>query len=213
MARITVIGGTGYAGRGIVEAAVERGHEVTSYSRHLPEDRLDGVEYRTGSFAEEDVAREAVDGSDVVVVAVPPRGEMVGRVGGAIAQLASIAQDSGARLGVVGGAASLRVAPDGPRILDGDVPAELKPEMLEMAQVLSDLRAADEALDWFYFSPAGGFGSFAPGETTGKYRLGGEVLVTDAQGNSNLSAGDLGIAILDEIEKPAHRRERFTAAY
>jgi putative NADH-flavin reductase len=43
--------------------------------------------------------------------------------------------------------------------------------------------------------------------------VGGDVLVTDAEGRSNLSNGDLGLVILDEIERPAHRRARFTAAY
>lgn len=213
MARITVIGGTGYAGNGVVEAAVARGHEVISYSRNLPEQVRDGVTYRTGSVVEEGMARAAVEGSDVVVVALSPRGDMAGEVAPTVARLAGIAQAAGVRLGVIGGAGSLQVAPGGPRIVDGDVPAEVKPEMLEMAEVLADLKASDEALDWFYLSPAGGFGSFAPGETTGEYRLGDDVLVTDADGNSNLSAGDLGLVIVDEIEQPAHRRARFTAAY
>ena len=213
MARITVIGGTGYAGSGVVKAAVQRGHDVTSYSRSLPDQRVDGVTYKTGSILEDAVARPAVQGADVVVVALSPRGDMAGQVVGAVAQLAAIAQEAGVRLGVIGGAGSLQVAPGGPRIVDGDVPAEYKPEMLEMAEVLGNLKASDEALDWFYFSPAGGFGAFAPGETRGTYRLGGDVLVTDAQGNSNLSNGDLGLIIVDEIERPAHRRARFTAAY
>lgn len=213
MARITVIGGTGYAGSGVVKIAAARGHEVTSYSRSLPEQEVDGVRYKTGSILDEPVAHDAVQGADVVVVALSPRGDMAGRVKDAVARLAAIAREAGVRLGVIGGAGSLQVAPGGPRILDGDVPAEYKPEMLEMAAVLDHLKASDESLDWFYFSPAGGFGAFAPGETTGRYRLGGDVLVTDAEGHSNLSSGDLGMVILDEIERPAHRRTRFTAAY
>ncbi len=213
MARITVIGGTGYAGSGVVKAAAARGHEVTSYSRHVPAQQVDGVTYQTGSVLEASVARAAVEGADVVVVALSPRADMAGHVAGAVAQVAAIAQETGVRLGVIGGAGSLQMAPGGPRILDGDVPPEYKPEMLEMAEVLGNLKASDESLDWFYFSPAAGFGAFAPGETTGKYRLGGDVLVTDAEGHSKLSNGDLGLAILDEIEQPAHRRARFTAAY
>ena len=213
MARITVIGGTGYAGSGVVKAAVAPGHAVTSYSCKLPSQRIDGVTYKTGSVLDEPVARAAMQDADVVVVALSPRADMTGRVASTVARLAALAREAGVRLGVIGGAGSLQVTPGGPRILDGDVPPEYKPEMLEMAEVLDGLRASDESLDWFYFSPAGGFGAFAPGDTTGKYRLGGDVLVTDAHGHSNLSNGDLGLAILDEIERPAHRRARFTAAY
>ena len=62
-------------------------------------------------------------------------------------------------------------------------------------------------------SPAGGFGSYNPGEFRGEYRVGGDVLLTDAEGNSDISGADFGVAIVDEIEVPAHRRKRFTVAY
>ena len=37
MSRITVIGGTGYAGSAIVAEAAARGHQVTALSRSLPD--------------------------------------------------------------------------------------------------------------------------------------------------------------------------------
>ncbi|WP_448631842.1 NAD(P)-dependent oxidoreductase [Cellulomonas soli] len=133
---------------------------------------------------------------------------------GIVADLATAVQGTGTRLGVIGGAGSLHVAPGGPRLVDTDVfPEEFKPEALEMAAALDDLRATDPTVDWFYLSPAGGFGAFAPGEHTGTFRLGDDVLLTDADGGSNLSGADLAQAIVDEIETPAHRRARFTAAY
>ena len=69
-----------------------------------------------------------------------------------------------------------------------------------------------EGFGWFYVSPAGGFGSYAPGEATGKYRTGGDILLTDANGNSHISGADFATASVDEIEAPAHHRERFTVA-
>ena len=63
------------------------------------------------------------------------------------------------------------------------------------------MRGAEEGLDWFFVSPAGGFGAFAPGERTGAYRVGGDVLLTDENGDSNLSGQDLAVALVDEIEK------------
>jgi putative NADH-flavin reductase len=82
-----------------------------------------------------------------------------------------------------------------------------------MAGVLEDLRGADTRLDWFYVSPAGGFGSHAPGRSTGTYRLGGDILLVDSAGQSNISGPDLALAVVEEIENPAHRRTRFTVAY
>jgi len=47
----------------------------------------------------------------------------------------------------------------------------------------------------------------------GAYRLGGDVLLTDAAGKSTIGGEDFAAAILDEIEHPAHHRQRFTVAY
>jgi putative NADH-flavin reductase len=43
--------------------------------------------------------------------------------------------------------------------------------------------------------------------------LGGDRLIEDGQGKSLISREDFAVAILDEIERPQHRRQRFTAAY
>ena len=64
-------------------------------------------------------------------------------------------------------------------------------------------------LDWTAISPAA---SIQPGERTGKFRLGLDHLIEDDKGQSRISREDFAIAILDEIEKPKHIRQRFTAA-
>jgi putative NADH-flavin reductase len=61
--------------------------------------------------------------------------------------------------------------------------------------------------------PALSFGSWAPGEKTGKFRLGTDILVTDASGNSEISGADYATAFADEIENPAHHQARFTIGY
>jgi putative NADH-flavin reductase len=213
MARISVFGGTGYAGGNIVAEAARRGHSVTSYSRTLPEQRTEGVEYVQGSLLDPTTRTKALDGADVVVVTVAPRGDMAGAVRDGIKALATEAEQAGVRVGVIGGAGSLHVAEGGPRLFDTDgFPAEYKPESLEMADALDDLRAT-ESLDWFYVSPPAAFGGFAPGEALGTYRVGGDVLLTDEGGNSFIGGADFGRALVDEIEQPAHRRARFTVAY
>jgi uncharacterized protein len=214
MARISVFGGTGYAGSNIVAEAARRGHTVTSVSRSLPGQRVDDVEYVTGSLLDADTRAKALANSDVVVVTVAPRGDMAGRVQAGIAALAAEAEQAGVRIGVVGGAGSLHVAEGGPRLFDtADFPADYKPESLEMAAALDDLRAAPESLDWFYVCPPAGFGGFAPGEPRGTYRVADDLLLTDDEGNSFIGGADFGTAVVDEIERPAHRRARFTVAY
>ncbi|CAM3501785.1 NAD(P)-dependent oxidoreductase [Isoptericola cucumis] len=213
MARITVIGGTGYAGTHIVREAARRGHDVTSVSRSLPAEPVDGVRYDTGSVLEDDTLRAAAAGADAVVATVSPRGEMAGEVAPAYARLADVAREHGVRLGVVGGAGSLLVAPGGPRLVDTpEFPEAFQAEAREFAGILDDLREQPDGLDWFYLSPAATFGAYAPGEATGTYRTGGDVLVTDDSGQSAISGPDFAAALVDEIENPAHRRERFTVA-
>ena len=72
---------------------------------------------------------------------------------------------------------------------------------------------AAAGLDWVFLSPAGAYGAWAPGDRTGTYRLGGEVALFDADGGSNISGADFGVAIIDEIEKQAHHREHVGVAY
>lgn len=213
MAKVKVLGGTGYAGSNIVRVAVERGHEVTSYSRNLPADAVEGANYVTGSVFDPDFLAQVVADADVVVETLSPRGDLEGKLEGVVAELSVLAQDAGVRLGVVGGAGSLLVAPGGPKLMDGDFPAEFLAEATTGEALLEALRVSAGALDWFYVSPAAAFGAWAPGEATGTFRIGGDVLLVDADGNSNISGADLAAALVDEIESPAHRRQRFTVAY
>ncbi len=186
-------------------------HQVTSYS---PSSQLLAWTTKSGTVLDEVVLVRAVADTDVVVSALSPRGDMEGQTSGVLAKVADLARNSGVRLGVIGGAGSLLVAPDGPKLAETDgFPDAFKPEAAEMGAVLEDLRASSGGLEWFYVSPAGGFGAWAPGEATGTYRIGGDVLLTDADGQSNISGADLAKAIVTEIEEPTHTGSRFTVAY
>ena len=79
MASITVLGGTGYAGAAVVAEAQKRGHDVTAVSRTAPASPVEGVEYVTGSALDSGVLNRVVDGQDVVIEAVSPRGDMTGK--------------------------------------------------------------------------------------------------------------------------------------
>lgn len=216
MARIVVLGGTGYAGTGIVTEAAQRGHDVLSVSRTAPAELPAGAAHRAGDLRDEALLAEVLEGADVVIAASAPRGELAepGVLRGIYATVARLAGEKGARFGVVGGAGSTLVAEGGPQVQDTpDFPDAFKAEANELTAVLGDLRADETGLDWFFVSPAGGFGAYAPGERTGEYRTSDDVLLVDADGNSALSAEDLGVAILDEIQQPSHRRARFHVAY
>jgi putative NADH-flavin reductase len=70
---------------------------------------------------------------------------------------------------------------------------------------------AEKDIDWVFFSPAGAFDE--KGTRTGKFRLGKDDLIVDAEGNSHISVQDYAVAMVDELEKPAHHQERFTIGY
>lgn len=212
MTRIAVIGGTGYAGSNIVAEAVSRGHSVISIARSIPTERVEGAVYLEGNILDVPSLLEQIDEAEVVIQAISPRGDMVGKVRSATAELFAALPEN-VRLGVVGGAGGSLVAPDGPRVIDAGFPEEFKAEAFEAIGVLEDLQADSSGKDWFFVHPAGGFGAWAPGERTGDYRDGGQVLVTDDKGESFISGPDLGVAFVDEIESPKHHRENFAVGY
>jgi putative NADH-flavin reductase len=212
MASIVVFGGTGYTGGHVVSEAAARGHQVVSVSRSEPKERLDGVRYEIG--AAEDVAARVIPEADAVVAALAPRGDMAGRLVEVYGELARLSAEAGARYLQVGGFSSLRPAPGEPRFVEGEVPEQYRAEALEgeaTRVLLAD--SAPEGLDWVFVSPAGTYGAWAPGERTGTYRVGGEVALFDAQGESNISGADFGAAIVEEIETPSHHREHIGVAY
>lgn len=214
MATITVLGGSGYAGAAVVAQARRRGHAVTAVSRTLPQERVDGVDYREGSALDHDLLAGVSQGRDVVVVALSPRGDMEGKLEGVVADLIDLLDGTSTRLGYIGGASSLQVEQGGPTIWEvshEQIPDDVKPEIVTGLQARELLLDSPQTLDWFYVSPPQDFGSWLNTPSKGAYQLGGDVLLRDAEGNSTISAADLALAIVDEIETPTHHRSRFTA--
>ena len=214
MAKVAVFGGTGYTGGNIAREAASRGHSVVSYSRHLPADLAGPARFEQGSIHDASLVAKVAAEVDVIVVAIhgySPDGPALIE---ALPALADAAIASGTRLAVMGGAGSSLVAENGPRLVDTpEFHPEWKPEALAMAEVLQWLRDTDTALDWFLISPGALYGSYAPGETTGTYRTGDDVLVTKEDGSSEISGTDLALAFVDEIENPKHSRQRFTVGH
>jgi putative NADH-flavin reductase len=169
------------------------------------------VRVRTGDAADSTGVTRLGTGQDAVVAAIrPPAGREDELVTTTTALLAGMA-GTGARLVVVGGAGSLAVPGSGGRLVADD-PDLVEPGYRGVARAgvhqLAACRAA--AVDWTYVSPPA---VMLPGTRTGRYRMGGDELLVDAAGRSTISVEDLAMALVDEIETPAHRRARFTVAY
>jgi putative NADH-flavin reductase len=215
MATIAIFGGTGYAGSAIRDEALRRGHTVISVSRKEAElAGTPGFISRAGNLYDPALLDHMAVEADVLVVAIRAGQQDGVRLADAVTMLAKAAAEHSTRLGFVGGAGSLHVTEGGPRVVDLPAfPDAHKGEALGQADVLAALRETAADVDWFYLSPAASFGAYAPGEATGHYRLGGDVLLADADGNSNISGADYAKAFVDEIEQPEHRRHRFSVAY
>ena len=211
MTTIAIIGGTGYTGGNLAREATARGHHVISFSRSAPAEPVEGVTYEHGTSAE---ATRVVPGADVVVATLSPRGATAGTLRATYAALADAAVENGTRLVVVGGFSSLRPAEDEPRFAEGEIPEQFREEALEGDSVRAWLQtSAPDGLDWTFVSPAGGYGAWAAGERTGRYRVGGEVALFDDEGRSEISGPDFAVALVDEIESHAHPREHIGVAY
>jgi putative NADH-flavin reductase len=212
MSSIVVFGGTGYTGGNIVREAVSRGHHVVSVSRSAPKEPVPGVQYETGPV--EEVAPRVIPGADAVVATLSPRGDLAGRLVAVYRDLAQQSAAVGARYLQIGGFSSLRPAPGQPRFVEGDVPEQFRAEALEgdaTRAMLAD--TAPDDLDWVFVSPAGGYGSWAAGESTGSYRVGDDVALVDDSGASNISGADVARAVVDQIDNPIHHRAHIGIAY
>ena len=206
--KIAIIGATGFVGSKILAECLDRGHDVTavvSNASALPSaSKLRAVE---ADATKSEALAHAIAGHDVVISAFNPGKDPDGT--GTQAIIDGVRQSGVGRLLAVGGAGTLEVAP-GQRLIDQpDFPAEWKDGALRTAAFLEQLRA-EKDVDWAFVSPAA---NLAPGERTGHYRTGGDQLMADAKGESRISLEDYAVAMLDEAERPAHHRARFSVAY
>ena len=212
MTKIVVFGGTGYTGANIVREAASRGLEVVSVSRSEPTERVEGVQYEVGDARQ--VAPRVVAGASAVVAALSPRGAMAGQLVEVYGELVRVTAAAGGRYLQVGGFSSLRPAEGAPRVVEGDIPEQYRPEALEgEATRVMLVETAPADLDWVFVSPAGSYGAWAAGERTGTFRVGGEVALFDPAGESTISGPDFAVAIVDEIVTPTHHREHIGVAY
>lgn len=212
--KITVLGAAGNVGRRVVNEALSRGHQVTAVVRKTAS--FNAVPSAANAVVGdvnniEDVANASA-GQDVVISAIRPVPGDKNSSDLTTATLMDGLAQSGVRLLVVGGAATLTVPGTGGKTVIEDpnfLPATARPIGQASADQLQACRA-ETRVDWAYLSPPA---QLMPGERTGHYRLGSDELLLDAQGNSSISMEDIAVVLLDEAESPSQHRTRFTAAY
>jgi uncharacterized protein len=202
--KIAVIGASGNAGSRITAELAARGHAVTAIARN-PEKiaKLAGVVPTKGDASDEAGLAQLLRGHDAAISSIH-------FLASDPAKLIGAAKASGVgRYLVVGGAGSLEVAPGVRLVTTPGFPAQYKAEAEKGAAFL-DLLRQEKELNWTFLSPSA---LFAPGERTGRFRLGTDQLLTGADGKSWISFEDFAVALADEIERPAHIRRRFTVGY
>jgi putative NADH-flavin reductase len=210
--KIALIGASGFIGTALREEALARGHQVTAIvsnpGKIAP---AAGLVVHAVDVNDTAALSAALAGHELVISAFSghAQADVRGAYGRGIRSIIAAAKAAALRLLVVGGAGSLEVAP-GQQLLDSPAfPPEYRGTAEGARDALHWLRD-EPTLDWTMLSPPM---AIFPGPRTGQFRLGGDQLLVDAEGKSQVSVDDYAIAMLDEAEKPAHRRQRFTVAY
>jgi len=211
--KIIVYGASGMAGSRIIAEALSRGHEVTAVSLDGSNPDMPGLTVVAADATDVETVAALAAGHDVAVSAMAPPRDGSDPIKPFLALnkhlVAGLAKAGVPRLVTIGGAGTLQVEPGMDLVDQPGFPAAYKGEALAHREVLAFYRTVAD-LDWTCISPAVEFG---PGERIGGYRTALDDLIADADGDSRISAEDYAIAVLDEIENPAHSRERFAVAY
>lgn len=213
---VLLIGATGFVGTAILNELVNRGHRVTAVVRDV--EKLagkKGIEAVKADVADVDAIAKLAEGKDAIISSYNPRWanpDIARLTTENYPKIVEAAKKSGVkRLLIVGGAGTLFCAP-GLRVVDsGAIPEEIMGAVRALGDFYLNSLMNEQDIDWVFFSPAGTFD--AEGKRTGKFRLGKDDLIVDAEGNSHISVEDYAFAMIDELEKEEHHKERFTIGY
>lgn len=211
--KIALIGASGFIGSALLTEALSRGHHVTALvtrpERVAPQENVVSVK---SDVLNTDALAEQLRGVEAVISAFSGHAQedVYGYYLKGFHSILSATQHASVpRLMIVGGAATLEVAP-GKLLLDSPAfPKEYR-ATAEGAQTALEALRTQTAQAWTFLSPAA---EIFPGERTGSFRLGSDTLLTDSEGNSRISVQDYAIAMIDELETPRHTNQRFCVAY
>lgn len=216
MKKIVLIGASGFVGSALLKEALNRGFHVTAVVRNPEKIKIEdeNLKIKRADVSSLEEVCEVCKGADAVISAYNPGWGNPNIYNETIEVYLTII-DGVKKAGVnrflmVGGAGSLFVAP-GLRLVDsGEVPENILPGVRALADFYLKFLLKEQEVDWVFFSPAA---DMVHGVRTGRYRLGKNNMIVDAVGNSHISVEDYAAAMIDELEKPAHHKERFTIGY
>jgi putative NADH-flavin reductase len=212
--KVALLGASGFVGSAILNEVFGRGHTVLAIVRDPEKIRArEHLIVKTGDVYDTDALGTLIHGSDAVISAFNPGWEDPNlyrdQVKGTTSIIAAIKKAGAKRVLWVGGAGGLEVTP-GVRVVDDPgFPASIKPGSLATINALEQLQKEPQ-LEWSFLAPSA---EMKPGKRTGKFRLGTTNLLVDANGHSRISVEDFAVAMIDELEKPSHIRQRFTVGY
>jgi putative NADH-flavin reductase len=202
--RIAVVGASGNAGSRITAELARRGHAVTAIARNPEKIAVQAnVTAKKGDVLDQAGLAQLLAGHDAAISSLHFLDSDPAKLIGAVSD------SKVGRYLVVGGAGSLEVAPGVRLVTTPGFPAQYKAEAEKGAAFL-DLLRTEKQLNWTFLSPSA---LFTAGERTGKFRLGTDQLLAASDGKSWISFEDFAVALADEIERPAHIRQRFTVGY
>ena len=210
---IALIGASGYVGSALLKEAAARGHTITALVSHPARVAAGGsVRAVQADVLDKDALAAQLQGHDAVVSAFSGHAQTEVRayyLKGMEAIIAATKAAGVPRLLVVGGAGGLEVAPGVQLVDTPEFPAQWKETAEGARQLVNRLREEAE-LNWTVLAPSA---HLEPGRRTGSFRLGKDALLADAAGKSHISLEDYAVAMIDELERPAHARTRFTVGY
>ncbi|WP_159048972.1 EamA family transporter [Streptomyces sp. NRRL B-3648] len=199
---IAVIGATGMVGGRVTAEAAARGHRVLALSRK-PASEHPNVMPVPVDANDPDAVHEALAGSGADAAVLTVRTQPVDEdfLLGTTRTVLDAAARLGIRVLVIGGAGALR-SPGAPDVLVADNPGYVPEQWQPVAAAgVAQLRTCrtHPHTDWVYLSPPA---LLEPGPRTARYRRGTTTLLTAPDGRSWISAEDLAVAAVDELETP-----------
>ncbi|KJY83978.1 NAD-dependent dehydratase [Vibrio galatheae] len=211
--KVAVLGASGWIGSHLVEEAKARGHQVIALVRNVDNYSVAGVEvHQFDLHASDNDLLNALQGADAVLASIG--GRALGNhdiVASTASRLLSVLPETTAkRLLWVGGAGSLEVAPGVKLLSVPEFPTEYKDEAIAQGEALDVFKSSTNSVDWTFISPAA---EIFPGEKQSPYRVGGDGLLTDSEGNSKISVSDYAVAMIDELEAHQYPNQRIGVAY
>lgn len=204
--KIAVVSSNGKVGRLVVAEAVRRGFDVTGFARS--ENKSEAQNFVQKDIF--DITKEDLKGFDAVVDAfgaftpdtLPLHTKSLMHLSDAVA-------NTDTRLLVVGGAGSLFMNKEHSLQLlyTPEFPKDYYPSAKAQTDEFVELRKRND-VKWTFVSPAADFQ--ADGARTGEYILAGEEFTVNNRGESVVSYADYALAMVDEIEKGNHIRQRIS---